>query len=165
MTKQIGTYVAGAIATLLIVVSSPAAVSAGTLDLLPGRWTGYGVIKLSNGSSERVKCVATYFLRQSGRALEHNLRCASTSFRIDAKAELWVRGNNLSGEWRERTYATGGAVSGRVVGKGLRLTIEGQNFAAALNVNTPSRCRQSISISPRRGLDIAGLSIGLGRAC
>jgi hypothetical protein len=152
------------VAILLLAVSTPPA-WADPMERLPGRWTGHGVIKMSNGATERVKCVATYFFRKAESALEHNLRCASTSFRIDAKAELGVNGTRLSGEWLERTYSTGGAVVGQVAGAGLRLDIEGQNFSAAMRVDTPSRCRHSISIDPRSGLDVSGLSISLSKGC
>jgi len=138
---------------------------AGTVDLLPGRWTGYGKIKMLNGASERVKCVATYFLKNKGRAINHNLRCASASYRIDATADLDVHKGRVSGQWQERTYVKSGAVAGRVTSSGFNVTIESAGFAAAMLVRTPSACRQSIDIQPKRGLEIKGLTIGLARGC
>jgi len=154
------------VATLL---SYGASAFAGPIEKLPGRWTGYGQITLLNGASERVKCIATYFLKKGMRAnrknINHNLRCASTSYRIDATANLTVKTRSIAGEWRERTYSTGGAASGRITPSGLRLSIKGDGFQALFAVRTTSRCRQSIEISPLQGLDIKKLTIALIRGC
>lgn len=148
---------------LMAAVSAPAFAS--VLDLLPGRWTGYGKVHLSSGATERMKCVATYFLKDGGRLLNHNLRCASTSYRLDATADLNVRGNRLSGEWRERTYATGGTVKGNFNARRIGATIRGADFAADMKVMATSRCRQTIKLSPQQGTEIVELSISLARGC
>lgn len=128
---------------------------------LPGRWSGTGSIKLSNGSTENLKCVATYFVSDGGAHVTQNLRCASQSYRIDAKANFIIRGTQVTGNWEERQYAQIGAVSGRVTGNGFNLQINGAHFTAAMQV-TSSTCRQSISIAPN-GFDISRISIGLGK--
>lgn len=148
--------VATGLASLVAMVLSAAA---DPLADLPGRWAGTGTIRLDNGGSESLKCVATYFV--TGTRVAQNLRCASRSYSIDAKAGLLVRGNQVTGTWEERQYAQTGAVSGRMTSNGFNLDISGTRFTAAMHL-TSGACRQSINILPS-GFDITRISIGLGK--
>jgi len=150
---------AGAAVLVLGIAASPA--SATPISNLEGRWTGWGSIVRENGTSEQVKCIATYFVGQQGATLQQNLRCASASYRIDAVAELEVKSGVVSGRWEERANAASGTVSGRMTGEGFNLAIQGAEFSAAMAV-AGSACKQSINIAPR-GVDIARISIGLGK--
>ncbi|HZA01454.1 MAG TPA: hypothetical protein VE665_04150, partial [Hyphomicrobiaceae bacterium] len=58
-------------AGLLLAASVAAApASASPLSDLPGRWSGWGSVTMSNGSSEQLKCVATYFVAGGGTSLQ-----------------------------------------------------------------------------------------------
>lgn len=140
---------------------SPPAQSAAPVSDLDGRWSGWGSIKMANGAAEQVKCVATYFIKGAGTQLTQNLRCASPSFRIDAVAVLDVRGDEVTGNWEERTYAAQGSVSGRLTDSGFNLSIQGDSFSAAMAVAV-SKCRQSISIAPQ-GFEISRIAVGLDK--
>jgi hypothetical protein len=129
------------------------------LGELPGRWSGSGSIRMANGTTQSVKCVATYFV--TGSNVTQNLRCASPSYKIDTKASLAVRGGQVTGNWEERQYAQTGAVSGRMTSNGFNLQISGAQFTAALHLTTTA-CKQSLSITPK-GFDISRISIGLGK--
>jgi hypothetical protein len=129
------------------------------LGELPGRWSGSGSIRMANGTTQSVKCVATYFV--SAGNVTQNLRCASPSYKIDTKASLSVRGGQVTGNWEERQYAQTGAVTGRMTSNGFNLHISGAQFTAALQL-TSTACKQSLSITPK-GFDISRISIGLGK--
>lgn len=162
-TKQFRSLIAVAITAAPLLVSIGAfPVAAGGVKELAGRWSGWGAVKLSNGATEQVKCVATYFVKNSGARINQNLRCASSSYKIDAKAHYNVNGAALTGEWEERTHSAKGNVLGRVTDDGFRLSVKGETFSANMIV-TSSRCKQQISISPK-GLNVARISIGL-RKC
>jgi hypothetical protein len=129
------------------------------LGELPGRWSGNGSIRMTNGATQSVKCVATYFV--AGSNVTQNLRCASPSYKLDTKATLAVRGGHVTGTSEERQYAQTGAVTGRMTSSGFNLQIGGANFTAALQL-TSTACKQSLSITPK-GFDISRISIGLGK--
>lgn len=148
------------IGTLLGAMTVAAAATA-PLSHLPGRWSGWGAITLASGKSEQVKCIATYFIKNDGGKLEQNLRCASASYRIDAKADLEVVSDQVRGRWEERTNAASGSVTGRMTGSGFNLSIRGDSFTAAMAVST-SPCKQSINIAPE-GTDVRRIAIGLGK--
>jgi hypothetical protein len=149
--------VAGAIAAAAAV----APVGAAPINDLVGRWSGWGSITMASGATEQVKCVATYFVDGGGAQMKQNLRCASTSYKIDATAKLNHSNGQLTGEWEEKTYAAIGAVAGRFTGNGFNVSITGPTFSAAMAVTTTS-CKQSISITPT-GFDISRISIGLDK--
>ncbi len=121
---------------------------AGPIETRRGQWTGWGHMTHDSGNTERVKCIATYIKENDGRELRHNLRCASSNYRIDAIAQLKVSRGRVSGEWQERTYSTGGAVSGRARCDGINVRIVGNAFSATMLVDT-GRCAQSMSIAPQ----------------
>ncbi len=146
-------------ATTLMLALMVQPVAAANVKNLAGRWSGWGSVKLSNGATEQVKCVATYFVKKAGALINQNLRCASASYKIDAKANYNVKGSALTGEWEERTHSAKGNVQGRMTGDGFQLAVKGETFSARMIVSS-SRCKQSINISPR-GLDVSRISIGL----
>lgn len=158
------TWLGGALAACSVaalVSGSAVATPTAPLDHLSGRWSGWGAVTLTSGKSEQVKCIATYFVKDSGGQLEQNLRCASATYRIDAKTELQVASDQVRGRWEERTYATSGEVTGRLTGSGFNLSIRGDTFTAAMAVAT-STCRQSINIAPE-GTEIRRIAIGLDK--
>ncbi len=148
-------------ASLAVSIASGPSQAAGIKDLA-GRWSGWGSVKLTNGATEQVKCVATYFLKDTGSGLDQNLRCASSSYKIDAKANYVVSGSSVSGTWEERTHSAKGAVAGSFANDSFRLTVQGETFSANMTM-TSSKCKQSISITPQ-GLDVRSISVGL-RKC
>ena len=137
----------------------PASGAAGSLSNLPGRWTGKGMMHLQSGDKERVKCVATYFVR--GGEVKQNLRCASASYRIDARTVLNVSGSRITGSWIERSFSSNGSISGRLTDDGFRLRIVGDAFTAGMTV-AGSSCRQTLTITPS-GTSIKNISIGLAK--
>ncbi|HZA02779.1 MAG TPA: hypothetical protein VE665_10925, partial [Hyphomicrobiaceae bacterium] len=78
-----------------------------------------------------------------------------------ATASLQVNNGQVSGEWHEKIYSADGSVAGRITGNGFNLSIQGENFSAAMSVMT-SICKQSVSITPR-GFDISEISMKLGK--
>jgi hypothetical protein len=150
-------FTASVVAVAAVVPPSHAA----TIDDLPGRWSGWGTISLPSGSSEQLKCIATYFLNDGGASMIQNLRCASASYKIDATAKLKLASGVMTGEWEEKTYSAIGSVTGATTSDGFSLDIKGDKFTAVLAV-TSTNCKQSVTITPT-GLDIAKIAITLGK--
>ena len=146
-------------ATAVVAMSLVQPAGAGTVKELAGRWSGWGSVKLSNGATERVRCVATYFVKRAETLINQNLRCASASYKIDAKAHYNLKGDVLTGAWVERTHSAKGNVKGRMTGDGFKLAVRGKTFSASMIV-TSSPCKQSINIFPS-GLDVSRIAIGL----
>ena len=152
---------AGGLVGLLLGLGIAQGSWASPIELLPGRWTGWGEMTLDGGAVEKVKCIATYFSDDGGRELRHNLRCASTNYRINAAARLSVMRGKVTGKWEERTYSNSGAVSGDVVRDGISVNIVGEAFEASLKVET-SKCRQTMNILPK-GIGVTRIAVDLAK--
>ena len=129
------------------------------LEEFSGYWSGVGVVTWSNGTTEQLKCVATY--RPGADQLRQNQRCASQGYSISAAVELKFAGDAVAGTWEEKTYSANGAITGRLTDTGFLLSIKGPTFSAAMNVEH-SACKQSIDIEPI-GVDVSRIKIGLGK--
>jgi hypothetical protein len=68
-----------------------AAPDAHPFSALTGQWSGGGLIKKSNGSSERIRCRSVYEPAASTQ-LQLRLRCASDSYNFDLSAVVAYEG-------------------------------------------------------------------------
>ncbi len=128
---------------------------------LSGSWVGGGNITLQGGSHEPIRCRANYDTQSSGNDLKLSLRCASDSYNVDFQGNARNNGGSLSGSWFEATNHVAGQFFGSVRGNRIDARIEGQSFAAFLDVTTHGS-RQSVSLrSP--GSRVTNVSIALKR--
>src|SRR5580692_11666615 len=93
-----------AIATVVAVSAAGGASyaqSGGAFAGLAGVWSGGGTVTLDDGSSERIRCRATYAVGEGGRGLNQTLTCASDSYKFDLRANVVAEGNQITGSWSE----------------------------------------------------------------
>ena len=152
--------IAGIALTALALALSAGAGAANPLAGMTGSWSGSGQVRLENGRTEAIRCTAHY-LPKSAAALGLGLRCASSSNKIDLRANLKSDGNRVSGTWEERSYNASGSVSGTAVGNSLRLAIQGGGLSGFMMVTTTG-ASQSISVRTD-GSALRGVSISLRR--
>lgn len=126
---------------------------------LSGSWTGNGQIQLDNGSRESLKCKAYY--TDKGDDLGIALRCASSSYKIDLRAQLSAAGSNLKGSWEERQFNAAGNATGQATGNKISLSVVGGGMTASMSVTTTGTS-QSVSITTV-GTSMKGVSITLAR--
>ncbi len=127
---------------------------------LSGYWSGGGTIALTNGSTERIRCKATYAVNATGRALNQSLRCASDSYKLDISSNVIFEGGAISGTWSEATHNASGNVSGRATSAEIQAHVAGAGFAASLTVRTHGS-QQTVAITPHGGTDVANVAITL----
>src|SRR5450759_2019543 len=53
-----------------------------------GSWSGNGTVVLSNGTTERIRCKASYNVNGNGLGLKQTLRCASDSYKFDLSTDV-----------------------------------------------------------------------------
>lgn len=134
--------------------------SSGPFFGLSGNWSGTGTISLTNGSTERIRCKAAYTVDAAGKAIRQTLRCASDSYRLDISSTVVSEGGSLSGSWTEATRGVSGHVSGRASAAEIVANVAGDGFTARLDVRTQGN-KQSVTIRPEGGTDVAAVSIAL----
>jgi hypothetical protein len=135
-------------------VSSPFAAMAGS-------WSGGGVLNMSDGSQEPLRCRASYDVAGTGAELHLNLRCASASYNFDLASDVQYRGGEISGDWTEASRNASGTISGRASGGHIEAAASGQNFSAGLSLTTRGS-RQTVSIRPQ-GTNVTAVSLALDR--
>ena len=98
--------------TLLAVAGfgSSSYAQSGPFSGLAGYWSGAGTVTLDDGSTERIRCRASYAVGDNGAGLNQTLVCASDSYKFDLKtnviAERRIAVRNLERKqpWRQRQH-------------------------------------------------------------
>ena len=142
-------------AALMLSVSASQAQS-GPFAGFDGSWNGSGTVTMSDGSSERIRCRATYRVN-GGTALAQTLRCASDSYKFDLSSNVTSQGNNVSGRWSEASRGIEGQLNGRAGGGQIDVFVEAAGFAANITLTTRGN-KQSVSINSKgeiRGVQIS----------
>jgi hypothetical protein len=132
------------------------------LTKLEGNWSGNGTITLKDGSSERIRCRASYKAGGGGGGeTQINLRCASDSYKFELSSQVAYRDGQISGNWNETTRNAAGQISGTATPSKIDVRALGQTFAALITISVRSDS-QSVSIrSP--GSTMQEVAISLAR--
>jgi hypothetical protein len=145
-----------------LVLPTSLAFAGGPFAPYAGSWIGSGSITATDGTSERIRCKAHYYVAQSDRDLNQELRCASDSYHFDVSSALLDDGSGqISGTWSEKNRNANGHVTGQAAGDTVKAHVAGTGFTAELTVSTRGD-RQSVRIVPT-GADITSVAIEMRR--
>ena len=78
---------------------------------MAGTWSGGGTVTLDDGSSERIRCRATY--KVAGANMDMTLTCASDAYKFNLLASVVAQGGEVTGNWSETSRNVGGSLQGR----------------------------------------------------
>src|SRR4051812_13954065 len=142
---------------------SPAshAQSGGPFAGMAGVWSGGGTVTLDDGSSERIRCRATYAVGNGGNGLNQSLTCASDSYRFNLASNVVASGGSLSGTWSESSRGITGSLEGRGANGNFQVVASAPGFSANITLTTRGN-RQSVVI--RAESQFRGASISLSRS-
>lgn len=142
---------------------TPAGAQSSPFTALSGSWAGTGTITLADGSTERIRCRATYNVPIETN-LTMSIRCASDSYRFDLSSSVVYKGGGaISGTWSEASRNIGGSIEGRAQGGHITARADTGGFSAVLNVTTQAK-RQSVGIRAGSGNDMTNVSITMSRS-
>jgi len=148
---------AGAGAALLLSITASHA-QTGPFTSFNGTWSGTGSVSLSDGSTERIRCRASYKVDDSGKGLQQSLRCASDSYKFELSADVIAQAGVVSGNWSEASRNIYGDLRGRASDGKIDVFVEAAGFAANLTIMTHGK-KQSVSINSKG--EIRGVNITL----
>jgi hypothetical protein len=151
---------AGVAAILMLSATASQAQSAGPFAGFDGSWSGNGTVQLSDGTSEQIRCRATYNV-VGGTALKQSLRCASDSYKFELNSDVTSQGNRISGTWGEASRNIYGNLQGSAGGGQIDVFVEAAGFAAELSLTTKGN-KQLVSISSKG--QIRDVSINMVRS-
>src|SRR6195952_2272755 len=127
---------------------------------MAGVWSGGGPVTLDDGSTERIRCRATYAVGNGGNGLNQSLTCASDSYRFNLSSNVVASGGSLSGTWSESSRGVSGSLEGRGASGTFQVVASAPGFTANISLTTRGN-RQSVVI--RAESQFRGASISLSR--
>jgi hypothetical protein len=141
--------------------ASPSYAQSGPFAGLAGNWSGGGTVTLDDGSTERIRCRATYAVGDGGNGLNQSLTCASDSYKFNLSSNVVSQGGALSGTWSESSRSINGNLEGRASAGTFQLIASAPGFTANLTLTTRGN-KQSVVI--RADTAFRGASISLSRS-
>lgn len=103
---------------------------------MAGNWSGGGTVTLDDGSSERIRCRATYAVSPTGTGLNQTLTCASDSYKFNLSSNVIAEGESLSGTWSESNRNASGTLQGRGSNGNFQVVAGGPGFTANITLAT-----------------------------
>jgi hypothetical protein len=146
--------------TLLVATLSGSAsyAQSGPFAGMAGNWSGGGTVTLDDGSSERLRCRATYAVGAGGSGLNQSLTCASDSYKFDLSSNVIAQGSALSGTWSESSRGVNGSIEGRAANGHFQVVASAPGFTANLTLTTQGN-RQSVVITSQTAFRNASISL------
>jgi hypothetical protein len=142
-------------------LNSPSYAQAGPFAGMAGVWSGGGTVTLDDGSTERIRCRATYAVGNGGNGLNQSLTCASDSYRFNLSSNVVASGGSLSGTWSESSRGINGSLEGRGASGNFQVVASAPGFSANISLRTTGN-KQSVVI--RAESQFRGASISLSRS-
>ncbi|MGA8900525.1 hypothetical protein [Bradyrhizobium sp.] len=135
--------------------------SGGPFAGMAGVWSGAGTVTLDDGSTERIRCRATYAVGAGGNGLQQTLTCASDSYKFNLSSNVMAQGSAIAGTWNESTRNINGNIEGRAGGGVVQVIANAPGFSANISLTTRGN-KQSVII--RSENQFKGASITLTRS-
>jgi hypothetical protein len=147
-----------AAAVFFVASGSAGYAQSGAFAGLAGVWSGGGTITLDDGSTERIRCRATYAVSGDGNGLNQSLTCASDSYKFILAGNVIARGGVLSGTWSEQTRNLSGSLEGRSSPGQFNVVASSPGFSANISLRTQGN-KQAVSITSQSVLRAATISL------
>jgi hypothetical protein len=144
-----------------VLFTSSSYAQSGPFSGLAGVWSGGGTVTLDDGSTERIRCRATYAVGNGGNGLNQSVTCASDSYRLNLASNVVASGGSLSGVWSESSRGINGSLEGRGANGNFQVVASAPGFTANISLTTNGN-RQSVAI--RAESQFRGASISLSRS-
>ena len=101
---------------------------------MAGNWRGSGTVSLDDGSSERIRCRATY--KVFGASMDMSLTCASDAYKFNLLAAVVAAGGEVTGTWSETSRNVGGNIQGRGAGGSFQVIAQAAGFSSNISLKT-----------------------------
>jgi hypothetical protein len=149
---------AGATLVLATVGASTSYAQSAAFAGMAGNWSGAGTVTLDDGSTERIRCRASYAVRADGNGLNQSLTCASDSYKFNLSSNVLAEGGSLSGTWTESSRNVSGNLEGRGSNGSFQVVASAPGFTANLTLTTHGN-RQSVVIKSDSAIRTASISM------
>lgn len=137
-------------------ISAPAKAQSGPFAALAGNWHGTGTVTLDDGSTERLRCRASYAV--GGPRMDMTLTCASDAYRFALSANVRSDGEAITGNWSEASRNISGTLQGSGRGNSFQVVASTAGFNAGIALATQGN-RQSVQMRADSQFKAANISM------
>lgn len=123
---------------------------------MAGNWHGGGTVTLDDGSSERIRCRATY--KVLGASMDMSLTCASDAYKFNLLAAVVAQGGEVTGNWSETSRNIGGSIQGRGAHGSFQVIAQAAGFGASIGLKTTGN-KQTIALRADSQFRAANISL------
>jgi hypothetical protein len=123
---------------------------------MAGTWSGPGTVMLDDGSSERIRCRATY--KVNGASMDMSLTCASDAYRFNLLAAVVAQGGEVTGNWSETSRNIGGSIQGRGANGSFQVIAQAAGFSSSIALKTAGN-KQQIAMKADSQFRAANISL------
>lgn len=123
---------------------------------MAGNWHGGGTVSLDDGSSERIRCRATY--KVLGASMDLSLTCASDAYKFNLLAAVVARGGEVTGTWSETSRNIGGDIRGHGANGSFQVIAQAAGFTSNIALKTSGN-KQSIAMRADSQFRAANISL------
>ena len=147
------------VALFMATVSASASYAqSGPFTGLAGVWSGAGTVTLDDGSTERIRCRATYAVGPDGMGLNQTLLCASDSYKFNLSSNVIADNGQLSGTWIESSSNVSGILQGRGSNGSFEFVATSPVFSANISLTTRGN-KQSVVIKAEKQFKAASIAL------
>jgi hypothetical protein len=130
----------------------------GAFTGLAGVWSGTGTVTLDDGSTERIRCRATYAVATDGMGLNQTLLCASDGYKFNLSSSVTSDNGSLSGTWNESSKNVSGILAGRGTNGSFEVVARSPGFTANISLTTHGN-KQSVLIKAESQFKTASITL------
>ncbi|MGJ4905829.1 hypothetical protein ACQR0V_29970 [Bradyrhizobium sp. HKCCYLS2058] len=149
---------AAGLGAALFVAATAVQAQSGPFAGFDGSWAGNGTVALSDGTTERIRCKASY--KVAGANLKQSLQCASDSYKFLLTSDVTSQGDRISGNWSESSRNVNGELQGTAGNGQIDVFVQAAGFAASINLRTSGN-KQVVQISSKG--EIRGVNITMSK--
>jgi hypothetical protein len=143
---------------LFVVSGSASYAQSGPFNGMAGNWSGGGTVTLDDGSTERIRCRASYAVGEGGAGLNQTLTCASDSYKFNLSSNVVSEGGTLSGTWSESSRGVNGSLAGHGSNGTFQVVASAPGFSANISLTTRGN-KQSVVIRSESAFRAATISL------
>ncbi|MGJ4929632.1 hypothetical protein ACQR1I_23000 [Bradyrhizobium sp. HKCCYLS2038] len=149
---------AAGLGVALIISASAVHAQSGPFAGFDGSWSGNGTVALSDGTTERIRCKASYKVATAN--LKLNLQCASDSYKFELTSDVTSQGDRIAGYWSEASRNVNGDLQGTAGNGTIDVFVQAAGFAANITLKTNGN-KQVVQISSKG--EIRGVNITMSK--
>ena len=147
---------------LVAALGATGALASGPFADFGGTWKGAGRVSDVHGKSEALTCKSNNTPASDGIQMTLTLVCASDSYRVDFRSELYTDGQELRGTWTETSRDASGNISGTIRPDMINAKTTAPGFSATITIRVSGGKRFDVTLNAQ-GTNVNHVEVAMKR--